>query len=212
MTGVSTRGTNARVSGRGNRNVGTVQPSAGSGSLGWWTVAWLRRLGARSSALGESQQSRSAFGAGPPPRTRVLLAASSLRDWPGAFASQVGAVSVTGAALSKGQVRVAWQAPHFCKARRRFRGRRRRFCGQVQFSWQAQHLEGFRGRPGADSAGAIWFWRRCSTFARSCADFVASAALSQGQAQVPALANFRVRIRRKRACHRRGGDMRHQLP
>ena len=62
------------------------------------------------------------------------------------------------AALSQGHVQISWQAQHFHKV----------------ISWQAQHFRKvkyrFRGRRG--------------TFARSSTDFVAGAALSQGQVQI----------------------------
>ena len=82
---------------------------------------------------------------------------------------------------------VAWQAQHFRKVRCRFHGRRGQ--GEVQISWSNI----CRGRH--------------STFARSSADFVAGAALSQSQVQISWQGqHFRkVRSRSRRSTFARSG-------
>ena len=90
---------------------------------------------------------------------------------------------VAGAASSQCQVQISWQAQHFRKVKRRFRGRRCTFAmsstnsvagvvtcdfaasaahsqGQGQISWQAQHFRDVKCR----------FRGRCSTFASLSTD------------------------------------------
>ena len=73
--------------------------------------------------------------------------------------ARLGADFVAGASLSQGQVNISWQAQHFRKVKYNL--------------WQAQHFRTVKCR----------FCGRRSAFARSSAEFVAGAALSQGQVQ-----------------------------
>ena len=66
---------------------------------------------------------------------------------------------MAGAGLSQGQVQISWQSQHFRK---------------VKYRFEAQHFRKVKHR----------FRGRRSTFARSSADFVAGAALSQGRVQI----------------------------
>ena len=106
---------------------------------------------------------------------------------------------VAGAAFSQGQVPNLWQAQHFRKVKYRFRGRRSAFArssakfvagaalsqGQVQNSWQAHHFR-------VQNSWQVQHFRKVkrkirgtrSPVARSSTDFVAGAALPQGQAQI----------------------------
>ena len=85
---------------------------------------------------------------------------------------------MAGAALSKGQVHISWQAQHF----RKVKFSQGLNCvagaalskGQVQISWQAQRFRKAKYR----------FRGRRSTFARSSKGFVAGAALSQGRVEI----------------------------
>ena len=82
---------------------------------------------------------------------------------------------MAGAALSQGQVQIAWQVQDFRKVKcREFVAGAALSQGQVQISWQAQHLRKVKCR----------IRGRRSTFARSSIDCGAGAALSQGQVQI----------------------------
>ena len=117
---------------------------------------------------------------------RTMLGARA--HWHGNAKVSPGLNCVAGAALSKGQVQISWQAQHFRKVKYSFRGRRSTFArsskdfvagaafspGQVQNSWQVKHFRKIKCR----------MRDRRSILARSGVDFVAGAALSQGQVKI----------------------------
>ena len=196
---------------RGNRNLQKVQPSAGFGFSGWLKAT--RRLTddgcgtgsgrARAGTIGTDAHTFARFkfrdrrsiwqgttGAG---RARDGLGTGSGRarrnHWHGRAHFRKVQISRQAQHFGKG-VQISWQVHHFRKVKCRFRNRRGIFLllarthrkshwqgrarRRMQISWQGPHFREVRN---------IFRGRR-STFARSSTDFMAGAALSQGQAQI----------------------------
>ena len=132
----------------------------------------MRKLACPRRLVGAgSEHARSGLGAGSAPgplaRQRRGFARIELRGRRSILARS-GADFVAGAALSKGQVQISWQAQHFrTRSSAKLVAGAALSQGQVQILWQAQHF----------GKVSYTFRGRCSTFARSSTDFVAGATL-----------------------------------